>query len=71
MTSSSASCVLPTSTDKSIVILGGSYAGLRAASILSDALPEGSGFRVIVVDRNSHFNRELPHGRLLVPSVYA
>lgn len=46
------------SQDKTILVLGGSYGGLRAASILSKALPEGSGHRVILVERNSHFNRE-------------
>ncbi|ORY67954.1 hypothetical protein BCR35DRAFT_308328 [Leucosporidium creatinivorum] len=39
---------------KNVVVLGGSYAGGRAAEVLSKVLPEG--YRVVLVDRQSHFN---------------
>lgn len=41
---------------KNIVILGIAYGGARAAVLLSKDLPEG--WRVIAIDRNTHFNRE-------------
>jgi len=48
---------LTTASIPTILILGGSYGGLQCASTLvNGGLPEG--WRVIVVDRNSHFNRE-------------
>ncbi|KAI9463162.1 hypothetical protein HD554DRAFT_2027295 [Boletus coccyginus] len=39
---------------KTVAILGGSYGGNRAARVLAAGLP--SGWRVVLVDRNSHFN---------------
>ena len=41
---------------KTVVVLGASYGGARAARLLSQSLPEG--WRVVVIDRNSHMNRE-------------
>lgn len=41
---------------KTVLVLGGSYGGARAARILSETLPEG--WRVVVLERNSHMNRE-------------
>ncbi|KAF9232991.1 hypothetical protein BU15DRAFT_54458 [Melanogaster broomeanus] len=39
---------------KTVAVLGGSYGGYRAAQVLAAGLP--SGWRVVLVDRNSHFN---------------
>ncbi|KAG1792344.1 uncharacterized protein HD556DRAFT_1444603 [Suillus plorans] len=39
---------------RTVVILGGSYGGSRAAQVLAEGLPQG--WRVILVDRNSHRN---------------
>ncbi|KAG8215634.1 hypothetical protein J3R82DRAFT_7504 [Butyriboletus roseoflavus] len=39
---------------KTVAVLGGSYGGNRAAQVLTAGLP--SGWRVVLVDRNSHFN---------------
>ncbi|POY70925.1 hypothetical protein BMF94_6103 [Rhodotorula taiwanensis] len=43
----------PIST-KNVLVLGCSYAGARAAKLLSDTLP--ASHRVVVIDRQSHFN---------------
>lgn len=43
---------------KTVLVLGGSYGGARAARILSETLPEG--WRVVVLERNSHMNRKHP-----------
>ena len=40
---------------KTVVVLGASYGGARAARLLSLSLP--AGWRLIVIDRNSHMNR--------------
>ena len=42
---------------KTVVVLGASYGGARAARLLSQSLP--AGWRVVVIDRNSHMNREI------------
>ncbi|KAG6884057.1 hypothetical protein C0993_001791 [Termitomyces sp. T159_Od127] len=39
---------------KTVVVLGAAYGGCRAAQILAGGLPEG--WRVLLVDRNSHMN---------------
>ncbi|KIJ19554.1 hypothetical protein PAXINDRAFT_166669 [Paxillus involutus ATCC 200175] len=39
---------------RTVAVLGGSYGGYRAAQVLAAGLP--SGWRVVLVDRNSHFN---------------
>ncbi|KAH7886653.1 hypothetical protein F5I97DRAFT_1869133 [Phlebopus sp. FC_14] len=39
---------------RTVAVLGGSYGGYRAAQILAAGLPRG--WRVVLVDRNSHFN---------------
>ncbi|OSX62710.1 hypothetical protein POSPLADRAFT_1056076 [Postia placenta MAD-698-R-SB12] len=44
---------LPTVT-KTVAVLGSSYGGTRAAQLLAKGLPKG--WRVVVVDRNSHMN---------------
>ncbi|KAF3361381.1 hypothetical protein VdG1_00003 [Verticillium dahliae VDG1] len=39
---------------RNVVVLGGSFAGLQLAKRLSQSLP--SGFRVVLVEKHSHFN---------------
>lgn len=39
---------------KTIVVLGAAYGGARAAQLLANAAPEG--WRVVVIDRNTHIN---------------
>ncbi|KZP24014.1 FAD/NAD(P)-binding domain-containing protein [Athelia psychrophila] len=39
---------------KTVAVLGGSYGGYHAAQILAEGLPEG--WRVVLIDRNSHVN---------------
>lgn len=41
---------------RTVVVLGASYGGARAARMLSQTLPVG--WRLVVIDRNSHMNRE-------------
>ncbi|EEB87639.1 hypothetical protein MPER_14950, partial [Moniliophthora perniciosa FA553] len=41
-------------TLKTVAVLGASYGGNRAAQILAAGLPEG--WRIVLVDRNTHFN---------------
>lgn len=41
---------------KTVVVLGAAYAGRRCAQILSSTLPPD--WRLVVIDRNSHFNRK-------------
>jgi hypothetical protein len=45
---------------KTIAVLGAAYGGARAAKLISDSLPEG--WKLVVVERNSHFNREYSGG---------
>ncbi|KAG2002423.1 Fer8 [Coprinopsis cinerea AmutBmut pab1-1] len=46
--------VAPTSETKTVVVLGVAYGGTRAAQILAAGLP--AGWKLIVIDRNSHAN---------------
>ncbi|KAI0338798.1 iron uptake cluster protein [Trametopsis cervina] len=39
---------------RTVVVLGASYGGVRAAQILAQGLPEG--WRVVLIDRNTHMN---------------
>ncbi|CAG7854872.1 SubName: Full=Uncharacterized protein {ECO:0000313/EMBL:CCA77728.1} [Serendipita indica DSM 11827] len=41
---------------KNVVVLGGSYGGLRAARLLAEQLEGMPNYRVIVIERNSHMN---------------
>lgn len=41
---------------KTVAVLGASYGGARGAKLLSQGLPVG--WRLVVIDRNSHMNRE-------------
>ncbi|PWN44624.1 FAD/NAD(P)-binding domain-containing protein [Ceraceosorus guamensis] len=49
---------------KTVLVLGASYAGHRAAQVLLDALPED--WRVVVLDRNTHFNHLYAFPRVAV-----
>ncbi|KAG1728388.1 uncharacterized protein EDB91DRAFT_1060595 [Suillus paluster] len=49
---------------KTVVVLGGSYGGSRAAQILAEGLPQG--WRVVLVDRNSHLNHVYNFSRYAV-----
>lgn len=40
---------------KTVVVMGASYGGARAAKLLSQGLPPD--WRLVVIDRNSHMNR--------------
>ncbi|KAF2492127.1 putative disulfide oxidoreductase [Lophium mytilinum] len=44
----------PAETPKNVVVIGASFAGYHAARLLANSLP--SGYRVVVVEPNSHFN---------------
>ncbi|KAK4696862.1 apoptosis-inducing factor 2, partial [Phenoliferia sp. Uapishka_3] len=52
---------------RNVIVLGGSYAGSRAAELLAKSLP--STHRVVLVDRQSHFNPYIPYTNLLGPAV--
>jgi len=56
-THSSAGEKMPRTT-KTVVILGAAYGGARAARMLAQTLP--AGWRLVVIDRNSHMNRQSP-----------
>lgn len=51
---------------KTVLILGGSYAGLTAARELVQRLPQG--WRNVVVDRNAEFNRVCAVWPCLLPA---
>ncbi|KAJ4465078.1 hypothetical protein J3R30DRAFT_3317514 [Lentinula aciculospora] len=50
---------------KTVVVLGGAYAGARAVQILSKGLPL-EGWRIVLVDRNTHINHVYVFPRLAV-----
>ncbi|KAG7085379.1 hypothetical protein E1B28_002943 [Marasmius oreades] len=49
---------------KTVVVLGAAYGGNRAAQMLAAGLPEG--WRIVLVDRNTHFNHVYVMPRLAV-----
>ncbi|KAJ6452884.1 hypothetical protein C8R47DRAFT_262616 [Mycena vitilis] len=49
---------------KTVVVLGGAYGGARAAQLIAAGLPEG--WRIVLVDRNSHVNHVYILPRLAV-----
>ncbi|KAL1710001.1 hypothetical protein EV121DRAFT_252137 [Schizophyllum commune] len=53
----------PSST-KTVVVLGAAYAGHRATQLLIGSLP--SGWRVVVIERNTHFNHLYAFSRVSV-----
>jgi len=44
----------PVDSPKNVIVIGGSFAGLRLATRLGHTLP--TGYRVILIEKNSHFN---------------
>ena len=50
---------LPDHSVKNVLVLGGSYGGSHAAMVLARKLPPTH--RVILIERNTHFNRTSPH----------
>lgn len=44
-----------------IIVVGAAYAGYRAAEVLAQGVPDD--WRIIVIDKNTHFNRESPPPR--------
>ncbi|KAG1729446.1 hypothetical protein EDB19DRAFT_1938550, partial [Suillus lakei] len=55
-----------TSPTRTVVVLGGSYGGSRAAQVLAEGMPQG--WRVVLVDRNSHMNHIYNFSRYAVLS---
>ncbi|KAM5441287.1 hypothetical protein MferCBS31731_003716 [Microsporum ferrugineum] len=57
-----------TTSPKNVVVLGGSYAGVHLAQRLTESLP--TGYRAVLVERNSHFNHLFVFPRCgVVPGV--
>ncbi|WWC69279.1 uncharacterized protein I206_103217 [Kwoniella pini CBS 10737] len=54
---------------KTVVVMGVAYGGKRAADLLSKSLP--SNWRLIVIDRNSHFNHLYAFPRFAVMPQHA
>jgi NADH dehydrogenase FAD-containing subunit len=59
---------LPPSQTKNVVIVGGSFAGYFTAKFLSETLP--TGYRVVLVEKNSHFNYVFAFPRFSVVGGY-
>ncbi|EMD36055.1 hypothetical protein CERSUDRAFT_115968 [Gelatoporia subvermispora B] len=54
---------------KTVAVLGASYGGARAAQVLAQGLP--AGWRVVLIDRNSHMNHLYVLPRYAVLPVHA
>lgn len=50
---------VPDHNVKNVLVLGGSYGGSHAVMVLARKLPPTH--RVILIERNTHFNRTSPH----------
>jgi NADH dehydrogenase FAD-containing subunit len=59
---------LPTSEIKNIIVIGGSFAGFQLARRLTETLP--TGYRVVLVEKNSHFNHLFTFPRFSVLKGY-
>jgi NADH dehydrogenase FAD-containing subunit len=59
---------LPTSETKNVVVIGGSFAGFQLAKRLTETLP--TGYRVILVEKNSHLNYLFTFPRFSVVKGY-
>jgi len=46
--------LLPPSSLRNVVVIGGSYTGIHLAKRLAESLP--TGFKVVLIERKSHFN---------------
>ncbi|KAF2160318.1 hypothetical protein M409DRAFT_70494 [Zasmidium cellare ATCC 36951] len=44
----------PVDSPKNIIVVGGSFAGIQVAQRLANSVP--TGYRVVLIERNSHFN---------------
>ncbi|KAJ7229572.1 iron uptake cluster protein [Mycena haematopus] len=54
----------PSRSPKTVVVLGGAYGGARAAQLIAAGLPDG--WRLVLIDRNSHVNHVYILPRLAV-----
>jgi NADH dehydrogenase FAD-containing subunit len=59
---------LPTSETKNVVVIGGSFAGFQLAKRLTETLP--TGYRVVLVEKNSHLNYLFTFPRFSVVKGY-
>ena len=59
---------LPASQRKNVVVLGGSFAGYFTAKFLTETLP--TGHRVVLIEKNSHFNYVFAFPRFSVVGGY-
>jgi NADH dehydrogenase FAD-containing subunit len=60
--------ILPTSETKNVIVIGGSFAGFQLARRLTETLP--SGYRVVLVEKNSHLNYLFTFPRFSVVKGY-
>ena len=60
--------IIPRNSTKTVVVLGGAYAGRRAATVLAQLLPKD--WKLVVIERNTHFNREYERGPRLTLDAY-
>ena len=58
----------PSDTPKTVVVVGGSFAGIQLVKRLADMLP--SGWQVVLVEKNSHFNYSFNMPRFSVVPGY-
>ncbi|KAF2683345.1 putative amid-like NADH oxidoreductase [Lentithecium fluviatile CBS 122367] len=59
---------LPSAQIKNVVVIGGSFAGFQATKRLTETLP--SGYRVVLVEKNSHLNYLFAFPRFSVVKGY-
>ena len=57
-----------TSSPKNVIVLGGSFCGLFLAKRLTETLP--TGYRVVLIEKNSHFNYSFNFPRFSVMPGY-
>jgi hypothetical protein len=53
-------------SERTILVLGNSYGGGHGADRLIARLPPDQGWRVVLVDRSSHFQRPLTSSSLFI-----
>ncbi|EPE09787.1 amid-like nadh oxidoreductase [Ophiostoma piceae UAMH 11346] len=58
----------PSDTPKTVIVVGGSFAGVQLVKRLADMLP--SGWQAVLVEKNSHFNYSFNMPRFSVVSGY-
>lgn len=59
----------PAPKTRTVVVLGAAYAGRRVAQLLAQSLPKG--WRLVVIDRNTHFNHVYVFPRYTVRAEFA